>query len=82
MEVPSRRSKSQIILRQRRRGVEERTTQAESAGAAAVQASVDKAVAELGGFDVLSNYAAILRSGELKDSSLAGMSRYRTSRMR
>ena len=45
--------------------------QADSADAAAVQASVDKTVAELGGLDILVNNAGILRLGELKDISLA-----------
>ena len=45
--------------------------QADSANVAAVQASVDKTVAELGGLDILVNNAGILRSGELKDISLA-----------
>src|ERR1700727_618310 len=41
------------------------------AGGAAVQASVDKAAAELGGLDILVNNAGILRVGDLKDLSLA-----------
>jgi 3-oxoacyl-[acyl-carrier protein] reductase len=45
--------------------------QADSADAAAVQASVDKTVAELGGLDILVNNAGILRLGELKDISFA-----------
>jgi len=45
--------------------------QADSANAAAVQASVDKTVAELGGLDILVNNAGILRASELKDISLA-----------
>jgi 3-oxoacyl-[acyl-carrier protein] reductase len=45
--------------------------QVDSANASAVQASVDKAVTELGGLDILGNNAGILRFGELKDSSLA-----------
>jgi NAD(P)-dependent dehydrogenase (short-subunit alcohol dehydrogenase family) len=45
--------------------------QADSADAAAVQASVTKAVAELGGLDILVNNAGILRLGELKDIPLA-----------
>jgi 3-oxoacyl-[acyl-carrier protein] reductase len=44
---------------------------ADSADAAAVQASIDKTVAELGGLDILVNNAGILRLGELKDMSLA-----------
>ena len=45
--------------------------QADSADAAAVQASVEKTVAALGGLDILVNNAGILRIGELKDISLA-----------
>jgi 3-oxoacyl-[acyl-carrier protein] reductase len=45
--------------------------QADSADIAAVQASVDKTVAELGGLDILVNNAGILRLGELKDISFA-----------
>jgi 3-oxoacyl-[acyl-carrier protein] reductase len=44
---------------------------ADSADVAAVQASVDKAAAELGGLDILVNNAGILRVGDLKDLSLA-----------
>jgi 3-oxoacyl-[acyl-carrier protein] reductase len=44
---------------------------ADSADVAAVQASVEKTVAELGGLDILVNNAGILRVGELKDTSLA-----------
>jgi 3-oxoacyl-[acyl-carrier protein] reductase len=51
-----------------RRGV---AIQADSANVAAVQASVDKTVAELGGLDILVNNAGILRLGELKDISAA-----------
>jgi 3-oxoacyl-[acyl-carrier protein] reductase len=45
--------------------------QADSADAAAVQASVDRTVTELGGLDILVNNAGILRLGELKDISIA-----------
>ena len=41
--------------------------QADSADVAAVQASVEKAVAALGGLDILVNNAGILRLGELGD---------------
>src|SRR3979490_92673 len=41
--------------------------QADSADAAAVQASIEKTVAELGGLDILVNNAGILRVGELRD---------------
>jgi 3-oxoacyl-[acyl-carrier protein] reductase len=43
---------------------------ADSADVAAVQASVEKTVKELGGLDILVNNAGILRIGELKDNSL------------
>src|ERR1700722_5598616 len=45
--------------------------QADSADVAAIKASVEKTVAELGGLDILVNNAGILRVGELKDISLA-----------
>ena len=45
--------------------------QADSADVAAVQASVDKTVEELGGLDILVNNAGILRLGGLNDISLA-----------
>jgi 3-oxoacyl-[acyl-carrier protein] reductase len=44
--------------------------QADSADVAAVQASIEKTVAELGGLDILVNNAGILRVAELKDMSL------------
>jgi 3-oxoacyl-[acyl-carrier protein] reductase len=43
---------------------------ADSADVAAVQASVEKTIKELGGLDILVNNAGILRIGELKDNSL------------
>ena len=43
---------------------------ADSADAAAVQASVERTVAELGGLDILVNNAGILRLSEVKDISL------------
>jgi 3-oxoacyl-[acyl-carrier protein] reductase len=45
--------------------------QADSADVAAVQASVEKTVATLGGLDILVNNAGILRVAELKDISIA-----------
>jgi 3-oxoacyl-[acyl-carrier protein] reductase len=56
------------IRKKWRRGV---AIQADNADGDAVQASVDKAVAELGGLDILVNNAGILRVGALKDMSLA-----------
>ena len=44
---------------------------ADSGDAAAVQGSVDRTVAELGGLDILVNNVGILRLGELKDIPLA-----------
>jgi NAD(P)-dependent dehydrogenase (short-subunit alcohol dehydrogenase family) len=44
--------------------------QADSAVPKAIQNSIDKTVAELGGLDILVNNAGILRLGELKDISL------------
>jgi NAD(P)-dependent dehydrogenase (short-subunit alcohol dehydrogenase family) len=44
--------------------------QADSADVTAIQASVDKTVAKLGGLDILVNNAGILRVAELKDISL------------
>jgi NAD(P)-dependent dehydrogenase (short-subunit alcohol dehydrogenase family) len=44
--------------------------QADSADAAAVQASVEKTVAALGGLDILVNNAGILRLSTVKDISL------------
>ena len=44
--------------------------QADSADAAAVETSVEKAVAELGGLDILVNNAGILRLSTVKDISL------------
>lgn len=44
--------------------------QADSADVSAVQASVEKTVAALGGLDILVNNAGILRVGELKHNSL------------
>jgi len=50
-----------------RRGV---AIQADSADPSAVQKSVERTVAELGGLDILVNNAGILRLGDLKDISL------------
>ena len=50
-----------------RRGV---AIQADSADAAAVQASVEKSVEALGGLDILVNNAGILRMGDVRDISL------------
>jgi NAD(P)-dependent dehydrogenase (short-subunit alcohol dehydrogenase family) len=55
------------IRNQGRTGV---AIQADSADVAAVQASVERTVKELGGLDILVNNAGILRVGGLKDNSL------------
>jgi 3-oxoacyl-[acyl-carrier protein] reductase len=57
----------QAIKAQGRRAV---AIQADSADPKAIQRSIDKTVAELGGLDILVNNAGILRLGELKDISL------------
>jgi 3-oxoacyl-[acyl-carrier protein] reductase len=44
--------------------------QADSADVAAVQASIEKTVAALGGLDILVNNAGIIRLGDLKDISI------------
>jgi len=44
--------------------------QADSADVAAIQASVDKAAAELGGIDILVNNAGIIRMNDLADISI------------
>jgi 3-oxoacyl-[acyl-carrier protein] reductase len=57
----------QAIKAQGRRAV---AIQADSADPKAIQRSIDKTVAELGGLDILVNNAGILRVAELKDISL------------
>jgi 3-oxoacyl-[acyl-carrier protein] reductase len=57
----------QAIRAQGRRAV---AIQADSADPNAIQSSIDKTVAELGGLDILVNNAGILRVAELKDLSL------------
>jgi 3-oxoacyl-[acyl-carrier protein] reductase len=60
----------QVVRAIRAQGRRTVAIQADSADAAAVQASVEKTVAELGGLDILVNNAGILRVAELKDISL------------
>jgi 3-oxoacyl-[acyl-carrier protein] reductase len=57
----------QAIKAQGRRAV---AIQADSADPTAIQSSIDKTVAELGGLDILVNNAGILRVAELKNISL------------
>ena len=66
----SRRSAAEVVGAIKVKGRQAVAIQADSADVAAVQASVEKTVAELGGLDILVNNAGILRVGELKDISL------------
>jgi 3-oxoacyl-[acyl-carrier protein] reductase len=67
----STESAAEVVSAIKAKGRRAVAIQADSADAAAVQASVETTVAELGGFDILVNNAGILRLGELKDISLA-----------
>jgi 3-oxoacyl-[acyl-carrier protein] reductase len=67
----SAESAAEVVSAIKAKGRRAVAIQADSADASAVQASVDKTVAELGGLDILVNNAGILRLGELKDISLA-----------
>jgi 3-oxoacyl-[acyl-carrier protein] reductase len=67
----SAESAAEVVSAIKAKGRRAVAIQADSADVAAVQASVDKTVAELGGLDILVNNAGILRLGELKDISLA-----------
>ncbi len=60
----------QVVRAIRAQGRRTIAIQADSADVAAVQASVEKTVAGLGGLDILVNNAGILRVAELKDISL------------
>jgi len=62
---------AEVVAAIKAKGSKAVAIQADSADVAAVQASVEKTVAELGGLDILVNNAGILRLGELKDISLA-----------
>jgi NAD(P)-dependent dehydrogenase (short-subunit alcohol dehydrogenase family) len=66
----SAESAADVVNAIRSKGRRAVAIQADSADVAAVQASVDRTVAELGGLDILVNNAGILRMGELKDISL------------
>jgi NAD(P)-dependent dehydrogenase (short-subunit alcohol dehydrogenase family) len=67
----SAESAAEVVSTIKAKGRRAVAIQADSADVVAVQASVDKTVAELGGLDILVNNAGILRVGELKDISLA-----------
>ena len=66
----SAESAADVVNAIRSKGRRAVAIRADSADVAAIQASVDKAFAELGGLDILVNNAGILRMGELKDISL------------
>jgi NAD(P)-dependent dehydrogenase (short-subunit alcohol dehydrogenase family) len=66
----SAESAAEVVSAIKAKGRRAVAIQADSADAAAVQASVEKTVAELGGLDILVNNAGILRVAELKDISL------------
>ncbi|MBM7049258.1 SDR family oxidoreductase [Rhizobium lusitanum] len=61
---------AEVVAKIKAFGVKSVAIQADSADPAAVQASVAKTVAELGGLDILVNNAGILRLAEVKDMSL------------
>src|ERR1700709_714055 len=67
----SAESAAEVVSAIKARGRSAEAIKPDSGDAAAVQASVDKTVAGLGGLDILVNNAGILRVGELKDISLA-----------
>jgi 3-oxoacyl-[acyl-carrier protein] reductase len=67
----SAESAAEVVAAIKAKGRKAVAIQADSADVAAVQASVEKTVGELGGLDILVNNAGILRVGELKDISLA-----------
>jgi len=67
----SAESAAELVSAMKANGRRAVAIQADSADSAAVQASVEKTVAELGGLDILVNNAGILRVGELKDISFA-----------
>ena len=67
----SAESAAEVVASIKAKGRKAVAIQADSADVAAVQASVEKTVAALGGLDILVNNAGILRLGELKDISLA-----------
>jgi NAD(P)-dependent dehydrogenase (short-subunit alcohol dehydrogenase family) len=67
----SAQSAAEVVNAIKAKGRRAVAIQADSADAAAVRASIDRTVAELGGLDILVNNAGILRVGELKDMSSA-----------
>ena len=66
----SAESAAQVVRAIEAQGRRAVAIQADSADVSAVQASIEKTVAELGGLDILVNNAGILRVAELKDISL------------
>src|SRR5450755_1768133 len=67
----SAESAAEVVSAIKAKGRKAVAIKADNADAAAVQASVDKTVAELGGLDILVNNAGILRLGELREISFA-----------
>jgi NAD(P)-dependent dehydrogenase (short-subunit alcohol dehydrogenase family) len=67
----SAESAAEVVKAIKAKGRKAVAIQADNADVAAVQASVARTVAELGGLDILVNNAGILRLGGLKDISLA-----------
>ena len=61
---------SEVVRAVQSQGCKGVAIQADSADVAAVQASIQKAVAELGGLDILANNAGIIRLTDLKDTSV------------
>src|ERR1700680_1264147 len=66
----SAESAAEVVSAIKAKGRRAVAIQADNADAAAVQASVERTVAELGGLDILINNAGILRLSEVKDISL------------
>jgi 3-oxoacyl-[acyl-carrier protein] reductase len=67
----SAESAAEVVSAIKAKGRKAVAIKADNADAAAVQASVENTVAELGGLDILVNNAGILRLGELRDISFA-----------
>ena len=72
---------AEVVQSVKARGRRAVAIQADSADPKAIQNSIDKTVAELGGLDILVNNAGILRVAELKDISLEDRSEEHTSEL-
>src|ERR1700732_1361675 len=66
----SAESAAEVVSAIKAKGRRAVAVQADSADAAAVQVSVEKTVAELGGLDILVNNAGIIRLADLNDISV------------